>query len=443
MTHPAPAPSAPTRDQVGAARRATYTVFAGSGFAIATWASRIPQVRTHFALDPARLGLVLFAIAAGSVVSLPLSGPVVARIGSRRAVAAMATVLAVALGIVAVGYRVGLLPVVIGLFVLGLGNGFWDVAMNVQAAVVERHTGRSIMSKFHAGFSIGTVAGALVGVAMVALHVGVSVHLGAVAVLVLVAVPWSTRGFVADHDGHPDAEPATAGTTTTAAGTPIAATDTVDPSAGLGSAPVRRSALAPWRERRTVLVGLVVLAFTFGEGAGGDWISVSVIDHHHAAAAVGTLGYAVFLTAMTATRWFGSGLLDRYGRVRVLRSLAVLAAAGVVVFVFSPNTPLAFVGAVMWGLGASLGFPVGMSAGADEPRFAAGRVSVIASIGYCAFLGGPPLIGLLGNHVSIDHALLAVAVLLVVAVLLAGATRPLVPGAPAVREASVPEELVG
>lgn len=407
------APILLTAARVGVARRATYVVFAGSGFAIATWASRIPQVRSHFHLDPARLGLVLFAIAAGSVISLPLSGPVVTRIGARRAVAAMGVLLAVALGVVAVGYLVGLLTVVIGLFVLGLANGFWDVAMNVQAAVVERHTGRSIMAKFHAGFSIGTVAGALVGVAMVAVGVPVSVHLGLVAVLVAVAVPLSTRGFVADHDDHSDDGRSVPGAATPGDATPG------EPAA----AP--RGALAPWLERRTVLVGVVVLAFTFGEGAGGDWIGVSIIDRHRAAAAVGTLGYAVFLSAMTATRWFGSGLLDRYGRVRVLRSLALLAVAGVVLFVFSPNIPLAFLGAVLWGLGSALGFPVGMSAGADEPRYAAGRVSVIASIGYCSFLGGPPLIGLLGNHLTVDHALLVVAVLLGVAVLLAGVTRPL------------------
>jgi cyanate permease len=89
--------------------------------------------------------------------------------------------------------------------------------------------------------------------------------------------------------------------------------------------------------------------------------------------------------------------------------------------------PVAFLGVLLWGLGLSLGFPVGMSAGADEPAMAAPRVSVIASIGYCAFLAGPPLIGLLGDRVGVLQAILAVAIVLAVAMLITGAIRPLSP----------------
>ena len=99
---------------------------------------------------------------------------------------------------------------------------------------------------------------------------------------------------------------------------------------------------------------------------------------------------------MTAARWTGTGLLDRFGRVAVVRGLAIVALLGLILFVFGPNTGVAFLGALLWGAGTSLGFPVGMSAAADEPTAAAGRVSVVASIGYCASLGGPPLIGFLG-----------------------------------------------
>ncbi len=142
-------------------------------------------------------------------------------------------------------------------------------------------------------------------------------------------------------------------------------------------------------------------------------------------ATVGTLGFAVFLAAMTTGRWFGPGLLDRYGRVAVIRALAVLALVGLVLFVFGPSTPVAFAGAVLWGCGTSLGFPVGMSAGADDPARAASRVSVVASIGYCAFLGGPPLIGFLGERFTVLKALTAVAVLLALAALITGNIRPL------------------
>jgi fucose permease len=302
----------------------------------------------------------------------------------------MAVLLAAGLATTAVGYLVGLVPVVVGLFLLGFANGAWDVAMNVQGALVERHLGRSIMSRFHAGFSLGTVAGALLGAAMVVLHVPVTVHLLAVAVAVGLVVTWGTRGFVDDAAGSDQGQ----------------------------SRSGHRSALAAWREPRTLLIGVFVLAFAFAEGTGNDWISIAVIDGYGAPAAVGTLAFAVFLAAMTLGRWFGPGLLDRHGRVAVLRVLSALGIAGALLFVFAPVTPLAFVGAILWGVGVSLGFPVGMSAGADEPQHAAGRVSVIATIGYCAFLAGPPSVGFLGDQVTVLRALTSVAVLLGVAALI-------------------------
>lgn len=404
-------PSAVPPGRVRLATRATYAAFGGSGFALASWLSRIPQVRERLVLSPGQLGLVLLSIAAGSVIALPLAGPGVTRFGSRRTVTGMAVLLAIGLAGVAVGYLFGVVPVVIGLFLLGFANGAWDVAMNVQGAVVERHLARSIMSRFHAGFSLGTVVGALVGAGMVALGVPVTAHLVAVAVLVGVSVPLSVRQFVRDDGPEDPSDPVR----TTAAGT----------AAGRTSAPAR-GPWAAWGERRTLLIGVSVLAFAFAEGTGNDWISVAAIDGYGARAALGTLLFAAFLTAMTIGRWFGPGLLDRFGRVVVVRVLALVAVVGLVLFVFGPGLVTAALGTLLWGLGASLGFPVGMSAGGDEPRYAAARVSVIASIGYCAFLGGPPLVGFLGDQVSVLRAVLVVAVLLGLATLVAGANRPLV-----------------
>src|SRR3954453_7330126 len=397
---------APSAAQVRIATRATYGAFIGSGFAFASWASRIPQVRDRLHLSPSELGLVLRAGAGGSITALPLSGPVVTKLGSRRTVAAMAVLLGAGLAGAAVGYQIGVLPVVLGLFVLGFGNGAWDVAMNVQGALVERHLGYSIMPRYHAGFSVGTVAGALVGAAMVALNVSVTVHLCAVALIAAVAAPFAVRGFIPDHD---EGEPA---------GT--ADDDTDDDTADTDEV----GHFAAWTEPRTLLIGLFVLAFAFAEGTGNDWISVAVIDGYGVPAAVGTLAFSAFLTAMTAGRWVGPRLLDRYGRVPVVRALTLIAVGGLALFVFGHWTAVAFVGALFWGVGVSLGFPVGMSAGADEPARAASRVSVIASIGYCAFLAGPPLVGFLGQHFTVLRGLLAVAVLLGLAALLAGNVPP-------------------
>jgi fucose permease len=385
-----------TPSGVQAATRATYAAFIGAGFLFASWASRIPQVRSHLHLGSAELGLVLLAVAAGSVLALPLSGPLITRHGSRRTVTAFSLLAAAAAAVVAVGAQVGAPLLVAGLFLLGIGYGAWDVAMNVQGAVVERLLGRDVMSRFHAGFSLGTVVGAGIGTGMVALGVPVMAHLLGAAVLVAVLIPLAVRDFAPDL-GEPD---------TATAPTP------------------ERSALASWTERRTLLVGIVVLAFAFAEGTANDWLSVAFIDGHDTSAVAGTLGYAVFLVAMTSARWAGPPLLARWGRVATVRTLAGVSAAGLLLFVLAPHPAVAFVGALLWGAGTSLGFPVGMSAAADDPALAASRVSVVASIGYCAFLAGPPLIGFLGEHLGVLHALLVVAVLLAVAVAVAGALRP-------------------
>lgn len=387
----------PDPRRVRRATFATFAAFGGSGFAFASWASEIPQVRSQLRLSTGTLGLVLLSIAAGSVLALPLAGSVVTRLGSRRVVTTMAVVLAVGLAVVAVGYPVGVTPVVVGLFLLGFGNGAWDVAMNVQGALVERHLGRSIMSRFHAGFSVGTVAGALLGAAMVALGIPVPVHLGSVAVLVGVGVPLAVRRFLADAP---------------------------EPGVQTGDEVPGRSPLAAWREPRTLLIGVAVLAFAFAEGTGNDWTSVAAIDGYSVSPAVGTLLFAGFLLAMTSGRWVGPGILDRFGRVVVIRTLAGTAVIGLALFVFGSGLLSATVGVLLWGLGASLGFPVGMSAAGDDPRFAAARVSVVASIGYLAFLGGPPLVGYLGTEFGVRRGLVVVAVLLGVATLVAGSYRP-------------------
>jgi predicted MFS family arabinose efflux permease len=401
------------------AMHAVYLAFAGSGFAFASWASRIPQVRDQLHMNPGTLGLVLLCISIGSIIAMPLAGLVVSRLGEARAVFVMSIILATGLAVAAVGERYGIPPVAVGLFLVGFGNGTWDVAMNVQGAAVEQRLGKSIMSRFHAGWSVGTVAGALIGAGMVALHVPVTVHLLVVAVAVGVAVPLSTRRFlppVVHHDGA------------------SAAAGTTGPGGTAGEAARQRSPLAAWLEPRTLVIGLFVLCMAFSEGTGNDWLSVAMIDGYRTAPAIGTLAFAFFLAAMTTGRWFGPLALERFGRVPALRGSAVLALVGLLLVVFGGWVPLAFVGALLWGIGTALGFPTGMSAAADDPRHAAGRVSVAASIGYMAFLAGPPLIGFLGDHTGVRHGLTVAAALLAIALLAAGATRPLV--APSTKDGS-------
>src|SRR3954467_11090276 len=174
----------PAPPEVTAGVRATYVAFIGCGFAFASWASRIPQVRDRLHLTSSQLGLVLLTLAAGSVSGVVVAGVIVHRFNSRRTVAVMSVLLGAALAFVALGYLGGVVPLVVGLFVYGFASATWDVAMNVQGAAVERLSGRAIMPVFNARSGIGTVAGAVIGAVMVALHVPVTAHLLVVAVVV-------------------------------------------------------------------------------------------------------------------------------------------------------------------------------------------------------------------------------------------------------------------
>jgi MFS family permease len=180
-----------------------------------------------------------------------------------------------------------------------------------------------------------------------------------------------------------------------------------------------------WRDSRTVLIGVVVLGATLTEGAGNDWIAKASVDGLGTTESTGALMFALFVLAMTAMRFLGGRVIDKYGRVAVLRASMAAAAAGLCLFVLAGNAWLAAGGAALWGVGAALAFPMGMSAAADDPQRAAARVSVVSTLGYISFLAGPPLLGYLGDLTGIHHALLAILAPILVALLLAGAAKPL------------------
>ena len=373
-----------------AARNAVGLSFFLNGLVFSSWVSRIPEVRSSFDLTNGELGLVLLAIALGSVLALPTAGAAINALGTVRIVRLGAGAATLGMAAAAIGLGHVLPLTVAGLFVYGLGIGVWDVAMNVEGAEVERGLRRTIMPRFHAGFSGGTVVGALLGALLIELHVPAFVHLVGVVLLAIVVVWRTSPSFLPVAERHEE---------------------------------TASSAARAWLEPRTLLIGVMVLALAMTEGTANDWLAVALVDGHGVSHAVGVAGFAVFVLAMTVGRFAGTGLIDRFGRVAVLWATMALAGAGVLLIVLAENPVLVVAGIVLWGVGASLGFPVGMSAAADDPVRAAARVSVVSTIGYAAFLVGPPLLGFVGDEVGTLNALLVVAVLLVPAALVVPAAR--------------------
>lgn len=400
----------PTFAHATRARDGDLAVFAVNGFAFASWMSRVPDVKDLLGLTPGLLGILLLSVSAGSLLGLPVAGRIAHRFGAARTVrlGAAISIPGLVLAAVAAQLQAPLPLVAPGLFLVGLGIGVWDVAQNLEGSMIERGLGRAIMPWFHAAFSGGTVVGALIGAALTWLRVPLAVHLGAVAVLTLVVVAWGTGRFL------PVFDPEDAVAADAAAPRPSAAAEPglapTEPS------PAHTPPQSAWTEPRTLLIGLMVLAAAFAEGTANDWLAVAFVDGHDLDNALGVVALAVFLSFMTAGRILGTKLLDRYGRVPVLRVLFGAAIVGCLLVVFG-NPWLAFVGCAIWGVGASLGFPVGMSAAADDPARAPMRLSVVSTIGYTAFLAGPPLLGFLGDTFGVLNALLVVGAVSVLAIL--------------------------
>ena len=372
------------------------------GLGMSSWITRTPDVRDALGASTAGMGLVLFGLSVGSMTGVLSAGPIVRRrgarpvilVGSLLAVAGVAVIgLASAAGLAAVAFA--------GLLLVGLGGGLGEIGLNIEGAAVEVETGRQVLPALHGSFSLGTVVGALLGIALTALDFPVVWHLLAMAVVMAALVAWAMPGIPA--------------------GTGQEAPD-VRAAREAGAPRERRPSV--WRDGRLVLIGVVVLAMAFAEGAANDWLPLLMVDGHGMSATHGSLVYAGFAAAMTVGRFAGGPVVERFGRAAVLSVSAVCAIAGILAVVFAPSPVMAGVAVALWGLGASLGFPVAISAAGDDPERGAERVSAVATSGYLAFLVGPPLLGFLGEHLGLRLAMLAVVVLLVAAVFAARAATP-------------------
>ncbi|WP_338702609.1 MFS transporter [Streptomyces sp. Q6] len=378
-------------------RAALFVFFLIPGLSMSSWVTRTPDVRDQLGASTAQMGLILFGLSVGSMIGILCSGALVARYGTRP-VMGVGTVLVV-LSVVVIG--VGALTtspwgVAAGLLLFGAGMGGGEVAINIDGAEVEQITGRTVLPTLHGFYSLGTVVGAGVGILCTALAFPVQWHLAAVAVLTAALFGHAFRSV-----------PSGVGRTRGTQGGPAdggAAADT-----------------QVWKDRWLLLVGGIILAMALAEGAANDWLPLLMVDGHAMAPALGSAVYTGFAAAMTLGRFVGGFFIGRLGRKPVVRASAVSATIGIALVVFSDSSALAGAAVLFWGLGASLGFPVALSAAGDSGPNATARVSLVAMIGYVAFLVGPPSLGFLGDHYGLRSAMIVVLAFTTAAIFLAPA----------------------
>ncbi|MDF9805444.1 MFS transporter [Streptomyces anulatus] len=396
-------------------RAALFLFMLATGVSMASWVARTPAVRDALDVTTGSMGLVLFGLSVGSMAGVLASGGLVRRRGGRRVIAAGAGLLVAGLLVIAGGAALEVSAgVFCGLALFGAGMGLAEVAFNIEGAAVERTLGRPVLPVLHGCFSLGTVVGALLGMGLTAVRFPVGWHLAAVAVAVAAAGVWTVRAVPAG-TGQEEADPEDPADSDAASAAG---------SEGGGRHPDGiRGQLAVWRDRRLVLIGLIVLAMAFAEGSANDWLPLLMVDGHGTSATAGSLTFMLFAVAMTTGRFTGGPLLVRYGPAAVVRASALVAASGVALVVFSDDALLAGAAVVLWGLGASLGFPVTISAAGEGVRNASARVAAVSTAGYAAFLVGPPSLGFLADHVGLRNAMVVVLVLLGGAALITRALR--------------------
>jgi MFS family permease len=402
------------RNETSRARIAITAFFAIDGFVFANWAVRIPAVKAAVGASPATLGIALLGVSAGAIATMALTGALCRRFGSARVAVVGAAWLSLALLLPALARSAVALG--LGLAVFGIGYGGVNVAMNSLAVEFVAILRRPVMPSFHAAWSLGGLAGAALGglaaPALTPLAQFSLVCLFGLAVTAVCGRILLTTPLPVSHTGTKQAS----GT----AGTSGEENEQDIPNGGLlhRAAPTASSGI--WRT--VLLLGVIALCSTYGEGAVSDWGALHLREDLGAAPGLAAAGYAAFALAEACGRLAGTTLLARLGQTRVLVYGGLATCAGMLIAALSPLLPLALAGFALAGLGVANAFPtamarVGLLAGPHG-------VAAASTLGYAGFLLGPPTIGFLATALSLRVALTTVSVLAIVAVSLARSASP-------------------
>ena len=387
-----------------AALRATCVVYVCLGFGTSAWLSRLPDVRDDLGLTPATIGTMLLIASLGSLLTLPTSGPIVTKIGARAS--GRIGVLIWALGIVCAGLgalNVSIPLATLGLVLLAAGNGLWGATMNIEAGLVQAAVRRTVVPIIQAMYAVGMLGGALLGALAAQMGLSLGAHLFGLAALELLACG-AAVGFYLTKDE-------------------VAALAPASEKSDGGEASSKKAkglTRVAWREKQTVLIALMVMSAGLMEGAANDWLNLSMVDGYGYSTAAASAAFAFFLLMMTIVRFASPRLEARLGSPKLLRITFTGAVVGLLLVAFAPHHLFAVAGIALWGIGASLGFPLGISALSVDPVMTPARVSVLSTVNYGAALIGPPLLGIIADHIGYHRALAFVALPVLLATVLDG-----------------------
>lgn len=376
-------------------KRSIYLLFAFLGMTFVSIVARMPEVKGAIGVNTAGLGIVLLGGSFGSIPALLVAGRIVERFGTRKMIVTGYFAMALATSLIGFALQLGSAPALFAVMMLvGFCMATADVAINIDGAAIEQKLGRSILPRLHAGYSIGAFVGVSLGTAATTINFPILAQVLILSVLTA-ALPLIIRNYIPDgngkHEHHESSKP--------------------------------RVRVKLFTSRIVLWLALGIFGITLAEGASNDWLVLSFVDDYHVNRTEAGVAYACLMIAMTISRFFGGSIVDRLGRHRALRIFAVAGVIGILLVILGHNLVLGYIGAALWGVGVSLGFPLFISA-AGEGENAARKVSFVTTAGYAAFLVGPPLLGFVGQAVGLLNMFYLLALFMAAAAFFASATKP-------------------
>jgi MFS family permease len=368
-------------------RIATSVFFFIAGLTFSTWASRIPAIQTKLHLSDAGLGGVLFALPAGLMTSLPVSGWLVSRFGSRPMVIVGSVFYPLILLIL--GSSTSVLQLVLSLFSFGIMGNLINIAMNTQAVGVETLYGRSVMASFHGLWSLAGFTGAVIGTFFVSRGLPPIIHFSIVSGLCVLLVILSYK-FTLPHD--------------------------------IGHRQRQKAFVKP--DKKILLLGMIAFCCLVNEGAMSDWSGVYFKNIVKAPASLITLGYVAFTSTMALGRFLGDSLVTKFGVKRMLQISGSVITTGLLLAVIFPYLATATAGFFLVGFGVSSVVPIVYGlAGKSTTMSAGAALAAVSTIGFLGFLIGPPLIGFIAQAISLRWSFTLIAILGFGTALLAGTLK--------------------
>lgn len=362
-----------------AQQMSTRIAFLISGLGMSSWAPLVPFVKEKLAVNEAALGLLLLCFGAGSLAGMPVAGLLVGRLGCREVIAASTLVMMAALVTMIAAPSVPMLAFAIFLF--GASLGIMDVAMNIQAVIVEQASGRAMMSGFHGFYSLGGILGAasVSGLLWLGLSplVSMTVIVGVIFLVLLACV-----GNLLPY-----------GSTS-------------------------RDPLFVMPHGKVVLIGALCFIMFLSEGVVLDWSAVFLTSLRQVDPVQAGLAYAGFSVSMTIARLTGDRIVQALGGTRVILLGGLCAATGYLMVILLPYTAAAYAGFVLVGLGASNIVPVLFTAAGKQKTMPVSlAIASVATLGYAGLLAGPAVIGFVAHasSLSVSFALVAFGLLVVAA----------------------------